>query len=67
MALADPIFTLVVGFQLFWAAFDMTMTGVPLEVALGYKKIVFWAFQNNNHDDHLTITWVFLAFSANKE
>ena len=28
MALADPIFSLVVGFQLFWAAFDMTMTGV---------------------------------------
>ena len=36
--------------QLFWAAFDMPMTGVPLKVALGYKKIVFWLFQKNNYD-----------------
>ena len=40
MAPADPIFTLDGGgVQLFWAAFDMPMTGVPLKVALGYKKI----------------------------
>merc|ERR1712059_230873 len=26
----------------------MPMTGVPLKVALGYKKIGFWAFQKNN-------------------
>ena len=28
----------------------MPVTGVPLEVAIGYKKIVFWAFQKNNHN-----------------
>ena len=55
MALADPIFTLVVGFQLFWAAFDLLMTVVPLKVALGLEKIYFWAFKKNNHDDSLDI------------
>ena len=45
MALADPIFTLVVGFQLFWAAFDMLFTVVPLKVASGLEKNDFWAFQ----------------------
>ena len=49
MAVACSIFTLGGGFQLFSAAFDMPMTGVALKVALGYKKIVFWAFQKNNH------------------
>ena len=48
-ALADPILTLVVGFQLFWAAFDLLVTVVPLKVALGWEKIDFWAFQKNNH------------------
>ena len=48
MAVARSIFTLDGGFQLFCAAFDMPMTGVALKVALGYKKIVFWAFQKNN-------------------
>ena len=50
IAVARPIFTLGGVVQLFWAAFDMPVTGVPLKVALGYKKIVFWAFQKNNHD-----------------
>ena len=50
MAVARSIFTLGGGIQLFCAAFDMPMIGVPLEVALGYKKIVFWAFQKNNHE-----------------
>ena len=49
MAVARSIFTLGGGFQLFCTAFDMPMTGVPLKVALGYKKIVFWAFQKNKH------------------
>ena len=49
MAVARSIFTLDGGFQLFCAAFDMPVTGVALKVALGYKKIVFWAFQKNNH------------------
>ena len=48
MAVARSIFTLDGGFQLFCAAFDMPVTGVPLKVALGYKKIVFWPFQKNN-------------------
>ena len=38
MAVARSIFTLGGTVQLFWAAFDMPMTGVPLKVALGYKK-----------------------------
>ena len=49
MAVARSIFTLGGGSQLFCTAFDMPMTGVALTVALGYKKIVFWAFQQNNH------------------
>ena len=45
MALADPIFTLVVGFQLFWAAFDLLVIVVPLKVALGLKKNDFGHFK----------------------
>ena len=48
MAPADPIFTLVVGFQLFLAAFDLLVTVVPLKEALGWEKIDFWAFKKNN-------------------
>ena len=44
-ALADPIFTLVVGFQLFWAAFDLPVRVVPLKVALGLEKLDFWALK----------------------
>ena len=47
--MARSIFTLHGQFQLFWIAFDMPMTGVPLEVALGWQKFYFWAFQKNNH------------------
>ena len=49
MAVANSIFTLDGGFQLFWAAFDLPMTVVPLKVALGLEKNDFWAFQKNNH------------------
>ena len=35
MAVARSIFTLGGRVQLFWTAFDMPVTGVPLEVALG--------------------------------
>ena len=45
MDLADPIFTSVLGFQLFWADFDLIVTVVPLKVALGWEKIDFWPFQ----------------------
>ena len=45
MAVARSIFTLGGQVQLFWTAFDMPMTGVPLKVALGYKKIVIWVFK----------------------
>ena len=48
MALAHSIFTLDGGFQLFWAAFDMPVTVVPLKVALGLQKFDFWAFKKNN-------------------
>ena len=37
MAIARSIFTLDGWVQLFWAAFDMPMTGVPLKV-LGISK-----------------------------
>ena len=56
MAVARSIFTLDGWFQLFWAAFDMPVTGVPLKVALGYKKIVFWAFQKNNRQTATSVT-----------
>ena len=55
MAVAHSISTLGGGFQLFCAAFDMPVTGVALKVALGYKKIVFWEFQKNNHGHLLDI------------
>ena len=45
MAVAHSIFTLDVGVQLFWAAFDLPMTVVPLKVALGLEKFDFWAFK----------------------
>ena len=50
MALADPKFTLDGWFQFCWAAFDLSMTVVPLKVALGFDKFDFWEFQKNNHD-----------------
>ena len=48
MAIADPIFTLVVGFQLFWAAIDLLVTVVQLKMALGLENI-FFAFQKIIH------------------
>ena len=50
MAVAHSIFTLDGWVQLFWAAFDMPVTGVPLKVTLGYKKNFCCPFQRNNHD-----------------
>ena len=67
IAVAHSIFTLGGGVQLFWAAFDMPMTGIPLTVALGYNKLVFWAFKNKIMDIHLTPTCMIWAFWANKE
>ena len=49
-ALADPIFTLDGGVQLYWVAFDPIFAVVPLKVALGWHKLVFWVFQKNIHD-----------------
>ena len=45
MVVARSIFTLDGGVQLFWAAFDMPMTVVPLKVALGLGKFDLWVFQ----------------------
>ena len=45
MAVAHSIFNVGGWVQLFWTAFDIPVKGVPLKVALGYKKIVFWAFK----------------------
>ena len=55
MAVPRSLFTLAGGFHLFCTAFDMPMKGVALKVALGYKKIVFWAFQKNNHGHTLVL------------
>ena len=44
MAVACSKFTLGGVVQLFWAAFDMHVTGVALKVALGYKKLFFGHF-----------------------
>ena len=38
MAVARSIFTLGGWVQLFWTAFDMPVTGVPLEIALGWQN-----------------------------
>ena len=46
MAVACSIFTLGWGVQLFWAAFDMPMTVVPLKVALGWDKFDFLGVSN---------------------
>ena len=45
MTVACSIFTLGGQVELFWTAFDMPATGVPLKVASGYKKIVFGCFK----------------------
>ena len=43
MALADQIFTLDGGLQLFWAAFDPIFAVAPLKVAIELEKCSFWA------------------------
>ena len=58
MAVAHSIFTLGGRVQLFWTAFDMPVTGVPLKVVLGYKKLFFGHFKKIIEKNHLTITWV---------
>ena len=45
MAVARSIFTLDGGFQLFWAAFDLTFAVVPLKVAIG-ENFFFGHFKN---------------------
>ena len=46
IAVAHSIFTLDGGgVQLFWAAFDLILAVVPLKVALGLAKIIFWIFK----------------------
>ena len=55
MAVAHSIFILDGGFQLFWAAFDLPMTVVPLKITLGLEKFYFWAFQKYNHNVTLEI------------
>ena len=45
MAVACSIFTLDGWVQLIWAAFDMSVTVVPLKVALGFAKFDLRAFK----------------------
>ena len=56
MALAHSIFTLEGGFQLFWAAFDLLLSVVPLKVATGLEKVDVWALKKSQ-----TLTWESLA------
>ena len=56
MAVAHSIFILGGAVQLFYAAFDMPVRVVPLKVAIGWDKFVFWAFQKNNHRHSLGYT-----------
>ena len=60
------IFTLDGGFQMFWAAFDLPMTVVPLKVALGWEKIDFWPFQKNNRKNSLGYTCVIIFLKCPK-
>ena len=57
MAVARSIFTLGGRVQLFWTAFDMPVTGVPLEVALGYKKNCFLGVSKNNHASECQVSF----------
>ena len=66
MAVACSIFTLGGQVQLFWTAFDLHMTVVPLKVALGLEKFDFWAFQKNNWKNSLGYTCVIIFWNAQK-
>ena len=47
MAIACSIFTLDGGFKLILSAFDVSVTVVPLKVAIGLEKIDFWVFKKS--------------------
>ena len=49
MAIAHSIFILDGGFKWSFSAFDVSITVVPLKVALWLEKIYVCAFQKNNH------------------
>ena len=66
MAVACSIFILDGSVQLFWTAFDMPITVVPLNVALGLQKFDFWSFQKNNHEQSLGYTWCDYFFEMPK-
>ena len=61
-ALADQIFTLDEGVQLFWAAFDPILAVVLLKVALGLQIFYFWAFQKIIMRSHLVTLGVIIFF-----
>ena len=58
MAVAHSIFTVDGGFQLFWTAFDLPMTVVPLTVALGLENFYFGAFKKIIKQ----LTWLHLCY-----
>ena len=66
MSVSHSIFTLEGGFQLFWAAFDLPMTVVPLKVALGLEKFDFWSFKKNNRKNSLGYTCVIIFLKCPK-
>ena len=47
MALSEPLFTLDGGVKLFWAAFDVHVTVIPLKVALGLEQQIFLGISKN--------------------
>ena len=65
MAVARSIFTLD-GIQLFWAAFVMPVTVVPLKVALRFLKLDFWAFKKIIDKKHFTCTCMIVFLNAQK-
>ena len=67
MAVARLIFTLGRRVQLFLTAFDMPATGLPLKVALGYKKMFFGHFKQIIMMSHLgdTCMIIFLKHPKN--
>ena len=45
MAIAHSIFTLEEDCLMFFSAFDLSFTVIPLKVAIGLEKNDFWAFK----------------------
>ena len=57
------------GFQLFWVAFDLIFTVVPLKVALGLEKNIFFCVFHGNHYGYtcsFSTKWDTLKYQENQ-